>query len=41
VTTVRTASGEVVITPNGQISQVTNLSRDWARARRRTVSSLG
>jgi small conductance mechanosensitive channel len=32
VTTVRTASGEVVITPNGQISQVTNLSRDWARA---------
>jgi small-conductance mechanosensitive channel len=32
VTTVRTASGEVVITPNGQISRVTNLSRDWARA---------
>jgi small conductance mechanosensitive channel len=32
VTTVRTASGEVVITPNGQIGQVTNLSRDWARA---------
>src|SRR5260221_9170630 len=32
VTTVRTANGEVVITPNGQISQVTNLSRDWARA---------
>jgi small-conductance mechanosensitive channel len=32
VTTVRTASGEVIITPNGQISQVTNLSRDWARA---------
>ncbi len=32
VTTVRTASCEVVITPNGQISQVTNLSRDWARA---------
>ncbi|HEX9515426.1 MAG TPA: mechanosensitive ion channel domain-containing protein, partial [Streptosporangiaceae bacterium] len=32
VTTVRTAGGEVVITPNGQISQVTNLSRDWARA---------
>jgi small conductance mechanosensitive channel len=32
VTTVRTADGEVVITPNGQISQVTNLSRDWARA---------
>src|SRR5258708_17034663 len=32
VTTVRTAGGEVVITPNGQISQATNLSRDWARA---------
>ena len=32
VTTVRTAAGEVVITPNGQITQVTNLSRDWARA---------
>ena len=32
VTTVRTASGEVIITPNGQINQVTNLSRDWARA---------
>ncbi len=32
ITTVRTASGEVVIVPNGQITQVTNLSRDWARA---------
>ncbi|WP_232677407.1 mechanosensitive ion channel family protein [Nocardioides sp. R-C-SC26] len=32
VTTLRTNSGEVVITPNGQIVQVTNLSRDWARA---------
>ncbi len=32
VTTVRTIDGEVVITPNGQITQVTNLSRDWARA---------
>jgi small conductance mechanosensitive channel len=32
VTTLRTADGEVVITPNGQITQVTNLSRDWARA---------
>lgn len=32
VTTVRTPSGEVVITPNGQIAQITNLSRDWARA---------
>src|SRR6266516_5340351 len=29
VTTVRTAAGEVVITPNGQIGQVTNLSRGW------------
>ena len=28
----RTPNGEVVITPNGQIVQVTNLSRDWARA---------
>jgi small conductance mechanosensitive channel len=32
VTTVRTADGEVVVTSNGQITQVTNLSRDWARA---------
>ena len=32
VTQVRTVNGEVVITPNGQIVQVTNLSRDWARA---------
>jgi small conductance mechanosensitive channel len=32
VTTVRTADGEVVITPNGQINQVTNMSRGWARA---------
>jgi moderate conductance mechanosensitive channel len=32
VTTVRTPNGEVVITPNGQISQVTNLSRDYSRA---------
>ncbi|MCW2707886.1 MAG: MscS Mechanosensitive ion channel [Frankiales bacterium] len=32
VTQIRTADGEVVITPNGQIMQVTNLSRDWARA---------
>ena len=30
VTTVRTIDGEVVVTPNGQITQVTNLSRDWA-----------
>jgi small conductance mechanosensitive channel len=32
VTTVRTADGEVVVTPNGQISQVINMSRGWARA---------
>jgi small-conductance mechanosensitive channel len=32
VTRIRSVSGEVIITPNGQISQVTNLSRDWARA---------
>jgi small-conductance mechanosensitive channel len=32
ITTVRAANGEVIITPNGQIVQVTNLSRDWARA---------
>src|ERR1700734_2992324 len=29
---IRSVSGEVIITPNGQISQATNLSRDWARA---------
>jgi small conductance mechanosensitive channel len=32
VTRLRTLSGEVITTPNGQIIQVTNLSRDWARA---------
>ena len=32
MTKVRTANGEVIITPNGQIVQLTNLSRDWARA---------
>jgi small-conductance mechanosensitive channel len=32
VTRIRSVSGEVIITPNGQIVQVTNLSRDWARA---------
>ena len=32
VTRIRSLSGEVIITPNGQIVQVTNLSRDWARA---------
>ena len=31
VTRLRTLSGEVITTPNGQIIQVTNLSRDWAR----------
>jgi small-conductance mechanosensitive channel len=32
VTRIRSLSGEVITTPNGQIVQVTNLSRDWARA---------
>ena len=32
ITRLRSANGEVVIVPNGQIVQVTNLSRDWARA---------
>jgi small-conductance mechanosensitive channel len=32
VTQIRTTDGEVVTTPNGNITQVTNLSRDWARA---------
>ena len=32
VTSLRTVDGEVVFVPNGQIVQVTNLSRDWARA---------
>ena len=32
VTRLRTVSGEVITTPTGQIIQVTNLSRDWARA---------
>ena len=32
ITTLRMANGEVITTPNGQITQVTNLSRDWARA---------
>lgn len=32
ITRLRTSNGEVVITPNGQIVQVTNLSREWARA---------
>lgn len=32
VTRIRSETGGVIITPNGQIAQVTNLSRDWARA---------
>ena len=32
MTKIRTADGSVIITPNGQIVQLTNLSRDWARA---------
>jgi small conductance mechanosensitive channel len=32
VTRLRTIDGELLIIPNGQILQVTNLSRDWARA---------
>ena len=32
VTRIRSVTGEVITTPNGQITQVTNLSRDWARA---------
>jgi moderate conductance mechanosensitive channel len=32
ITRIRTLNGEVVIVPNGQIVQVTNMSRDWARA---------
>jgi small conductance mechanosensitive channel len=32
VTRLRSANGEVVTLPNGQIVKVTNLSRDWARA---------
>lgn len=32
ITRLRSVEGEVIIVPNGQIVQVTNLSRDWARA---------
>lgn len=32
MTKIRTLNGEVIITPNGSIVQLTNLSRDWARA---------
>jgi small conductance mechanosensitive channel len=31
ITRIRALNGEVITTPNGQIIQVTNLSRDWAR----------
>ncbi len=32
VTRLRTVNGEVVVVPNGQLAQITNLSRGWARA---------
>jgi small-conductance mechanosensitive channel len=32
ITRLRTINGEVVIVANGRIAQVTNMSRDWARA---------
>lgn len=32
ITRIRSVNGEVITTPNGSIVQVTNLSRDWARA---------
>jgi small conductance mechanosensitive channel len=32
VTRLRSSDGELIIVPNGQLVQVTNLSRDWARA---------
>jgi small-conductance mechanosensitive channel len=32
ITRLRTATGEVLIVPNGDIRQVVNLSREWARA---------
>jgi small conductance mechanosensitive channel len=32
ITRIRTANGEVVTVPNGQVIKVVNLSRDWARA---------
>ncbi len=31
-TTMRTVEGEVVVIPNGEIRQVTNLSREWSRS---------
>jgi small conductance mechanosensitive channel len=32
ITSLRTTNGELLMLPNGEIRQVTNLSRDWARA---------
>ncbi|HET6793456.1 MAG TPA: mechanosensitive ion channel family protein [Acidimicrobiales bacterium] len=32
VTRMRSVNGELIVIPNGQILQLTNLSRDWARA---------
>jgi small conductance mechanosensitive channel len=32
ITRIRSSNGEVIIVPNGQLVQVANLSRDWARA---------
>jgi small conductance mechanosensitive channel len=32
ITRLRSANGEVITVPNGQIAKVVNLSRDWARA---------
>jgi small-conductance mechanosensitive channel len=32
VTRLRAADGELVVIPNGQVLQVTNLSSEWARA---------
>ncbi|MGQ0846413.1 MAG: mechanosensitive ion channel family protein [Sporichthyaceae bacterium] len=32
ITRLRSAEGELIMIPNGQLVQVTNLSRDWARA---------
>ncbi len=32
ITRLRTADGELVIVPNGQVIQVTNFSREWGRA---------
>lgn len=32
ITRIRSANGEVIMVPNGQLVQVANLSRDWARA---------